>query len=136
MPTPPTIPMPGAQVRGSKTGKPIMALLDLLGRTWSLGVIWQLNQGVATFRELQLRCEKISPSLLNTRLKELKTLNLVRLTSLGYQLTEEGVELFTIIAPLGDWAGQWAKSFQEKGHHTKVHQTKSLQTAISDKGMS
>jgi DNA-binding HxlR family transcriptional regulator len=114
MSTPPTIPMPGQQVRGSKTGKPIMALLDLLGRTWALGVIWQLNQGVATFRELQQRCEKISPSLLNTRLKELKALNLVILTPSGYQLSSEGTELFTIISPMGEWAGQWAKQFQDQ----------------------
>ena len=40
-----SIPIPGAQVRGSKTGKPIMALLDLMGRTWALGIVWQLNQG-------------------------------------------------------------------------------------------
>ena len=49
------IPLPGRQVRGSTTGKPIMALLDLLGRTWSLGIIWHLHTGPATFRELQQR---------------------------------------------------------------------------------
>lgn len=103
-----SIPMPGEQVRGSQTGKPIMALLDLLGRTWALGVVWQLHQGSATFRELQQRCEQISPSLLNTRLKELKALHLVDSTSKGYQLTETGKELFSIIAPLGDWSQQWA----------------------------
>jgi DNA-binding HxlR family transcriptional regulator len=108
-----SIPMPGAEVRGSKTGKPIMALLDLLGRTWALGIIWQLQQGAATFRNLQQRCENISPSLLNTRLKELKALNLVILTPSGYQLSSAGIELFSIISPLGHWSGQWAKQFQE-----------------------
>lgn len=58
-----SIPIPGKSVRGSKTGLLIMALLDLLGRTWSLGVIWKLQGGPYTFRELQERCVSISPSI-------------------------------------------------------------------------
>jgi len=103
------IPLPGAQVRGSKTGKPIMALLDLLGRTWALGIIWNLQQGPATFRELQKRCEQISPTLLNSRLKELKALKLIDMQDAGYQLTQQGIELITIILPLGDWSQNWAQ---------------------------
>ena len=108
-----SIPIPGAQVRGSKTGKPIMALLDLLGRTWALGIVWQLNQGSATFRELQQRCENISPSLLNTRLKELKVLKLVESTPSGYQLTENGQGLFSIVSPLGEWSLLWASQIEK-----------------------
>lgn len=102
--------MPGSPVRGSTTGKPIMALMDLLGRTWALGVIWNLQQGPATFRELQQRCEKISPTLLNNRLKELKMLQLVDLHSSGYQLTSQGLGLISIIHPLGDWSKSWAET--------------------------
>ncbi len=109
-----SIPLPGAQVRGSKTGKPIMALLDLLGRTWALGLLWNLSAGPATFRELQQRCEQISPTLLNTRLKELKTLNLVEIQKSGYQLSNQGIELFAIISPLGTWSTQWAEQFVEQ----------------------
>jgi len=109
-----TIPLPGSQVRGSKTGKPIMALLDLLGRTWSLGIIWNLHSGPATFRELQQRCEKISPTLLNTRLKELKTLKLIESQQAGYQLSPQGFDLFEIISPLGDWSSQWALILKEE----------------------
>jgi DNA-binding HxlR family transcriptional regulator len=108
-----TIPLPGNQVRGSKTGKPIMALLDLLGRTWALGIIWNLQQGPATFRELQKRCERISPTLLNTRLKELKALKLIETQAAGYQLSPQGVNLFEIISPLGIWSSQWAKILKE-----------------------
>ncbi len=108
-----TLPLPGAQVRGSKTGKPIMALLDLLGRTWGLGIIWNLQQGPATFRELQQRCEQISPTLLNTRLKELKTLKLIESQESGYQLSDQGMDLFEIILPLGDWSTQWALALKE-----------------------
>ncbi|MFT6900585.1 MAG: DNA-binding HxlR family transcriptional regulator [Colwellia sp.] len=108
-----SLPIPGQQVRGSKTGKPIMALLDLLGRTWALGIVWQLSQGSATFRELQQRCEQISPSLLNTRLKELKVLQLVESTPNGYQLTLIGQGLFSIISPLGEWSLQWASQIKK-----------------------
>lgn len=75
------IPRPGTPVRGSKTGKPIMALFDLLGRSWSLGIVWQLSQGPMTFRQLQQSCETVSPTVLNRRLKELSAsgfLNAVR----------------------------------------------------------
>lgn len=107
------IPIPGTAVRGSQTGKPIMALIDQLGRTWALGIIWNLEPGPATFRELQIRCEQISPSLLNTRLKELKTLKLIEGTRQGYQLSAQGQSLFSIIAPLGQWSAQWAEQLSE-----------------------
>ena len=38
-----TTPLPGKKVRGSETGRPIMALLDLVGRRWSLRVLWELR---------------------------------------------------------------------------------------------
>ncbi|WP_286261160.1 winged helix-turn-helix transcriptional regulator [Thalassotalea atypica] len=108
------LPIPGTRVRGSATGKPIMALLDLLGRTWGLGIIWNLSEGPATFRELQQRCEKISPTLLNTRLKELKALQLVELHKEGYQLSTLGTHLFEIVLPLGDWSKQWANHLSKE----------------------
>jgi DNA-binding HxlR family transcriptional regulator len=104
-----SLPIPGEQVRGSKTGKPIMALLDLLGRTWALGIVWQLSKGNATFRQLQQRCEQISPSLL----KELKVLQLVESTPNGYQLTLTGQGLFSVISPLGEWSLQWASQIKK-----------------------
>src|SRR5208282_722599 len=33
------IPKPGSPVRGSRTGRPLMALLDLLGRRWALRIV-------------------------------------------------------------------------------------------------
>lgn len=102
-----SIPMPEQPVRGSKTGKPIMALLDLLGRTWSLGIIWNLSEQVLTFRELQTRCDGISPTLLNTRLKELRVTKIVEKTGKGYALTAIGEKLLLLIYPMGDWANEW-----------------------------
>lgn len=106
MPT--NIPTPGSPVRGSKSGKPIMALFDLLGRSWALGVIWQLSNGPMTFRQIQERCEQMSPTILNRRIKELTSSGLLERGEQGYQLTATGSELFEFLRPLGAWSQQWA----------------------------
>ncbi len=102
------IPKPGQPVRGSQTGRPIMALLDLLGRRMSLRVLWELAQvdQPLTFRELQAVAET-NPSLLNTRLKELRAAALVVHHTGGYGLSEEGKALVRLITPLHDWADAW-----------------------------
>lgn len=101
-------PKPGTPVRGSKSGKPIMALFDLLGRTWALGILWQLSDGPLTFRDLQSRCETVSPTVLNKRLKELRESLFVDRGDHGYELTPLGRDLFTKLHPLGDWSRKWA----------------------------
>jgi DNA-binding HxlR family transcriptional regulator len=110
---PDSIPTPGTPVRGSKTGKPIMALFDLLGRSWALGVIWQLSDSPATFRELQARCEGVSPTVLNKRLKELTASALIERGAQGYQLTPLGTELFTLLQPFGGWSQSWAEQITQ-----------------------
>src|SRR5882672_7980128 len=97
MPTP----KPGTRVRGSRTGKPIMALLDLLGRRWTLRILWELREGAATFRELRDRCGGVSPTVLNERLRELREAEIAELARAGdggakgedeggFRLTEHG----------------------------------------------
>lgn len=103
------IPKPGKPVRGSQTGAPIMATFDLLGRRWAMGIIWNLSKGAATFRGLQEACESISPSILNSRLKDLREAGLVDRSLDGYILTEMGKELFALLEPLGEWSIKWAK---------------------------
>jgi DNA-binding HxlR family transcriptional regulator len=103
------IPRPGQPVQGSRTGQPIMVLFDLIGRRWSMGILWNLADGNRTFRDLQARCGSASPTVLNTRLKELRAAGLVAKTPTGYGLTETGRELFSVLEPLGDWAMDWAK---------------------------
>ncbi len=105
------IPIPGQPVRGSQTGRPIMALFDLLGRSWAMGIIWNLNEGACTFRELQTRCESVSPTTLNSRLKELKQAHLIERSEKGYCLTILGKELFEMLDPLGKWSVTWAENF-------------------------
>jgi DNA-binding HxlR family transcriptional regulator len=101
-------PVPGQPVRGSKTGKPIMALFDLLGRSWALGIIWQLSDGPLTFRQIQTACENMSPTILNRRIKELTASGLVARGDQGYQLTTQGADLFVLLKPFGAWSKDWA----------------------------
>ena len=106
------VPIPGQPVRGSKSGKPIMALFDLLGRAWAMGVIWQLKSGPYTFRELRERCDDVSPTLLNRRLKELRQAQLVEHDSKGYRLTELGEMLFEVLEPFEQWSQMWAQHLE------------------------
>jgi DNA-binding HxlR family transcriptional regulator len=93
-------------VRGSRTGRPTMALLDLLGRRWALRVLWELRDGpVATFRDLQARCGDISSSVLNDRVRELREAGIVE--PADYALTGEGHELLKALGPLDAWAHKW-----------------------------
>jgi DNA-binding HxlR family transcriptional regulator len=106
-------PVPGRPVRGSRTGRPAMALLDLLGRRWALRVLWELRDGQQlTFRELQARCGEISSSVLNDRLRELREAEIVAGGAGGYRLTDDGAKLLDAIAPLDQWAKEWAKRLQ------------------------
>jgi DNA-binding HxlR family transcriptional regulator len=92
-----------------------MALLDLLGRRWSLRVLWELRDGQpSTFRDLQARCDSMSPSVLNERLGELREAGIVEASGGGYRLTGEGTFLLQSLAPLNEWAKQWAKRSDRK----------------------
>lgn len=90
-----------------------MALFDLLGRRWAMGVLWTLNkEGPCTFRQLQSLCDSVSPTVLNTRLKELRQAGLVEHSEQGYRTTPKGTELYELLVPLGAWSREWAKALE------------------------
>ena len=82
-----------------------MELLDLLGRRWSMRVIWELREGPMTFRELQAACGGISSSVLAQRLAELREAGIAGEANV---LTDDGRDLLEAYKPLGDWAKRWA----------------------------
>ena len=90
------------RVRGSRTGRPVMALLDLLGRRWTLRIVWELREDRAlTSRALRTACDEASPTVLNERLKELREAGFVELGEAGgYALTPLGKELAAQVMPL------------------------------------
>jgi DNA-binding HxlR family transcriptional regulator len=106
---------PGSPVRGSRTGKPVMALLDLVGRRWALRVVWELRSGALTSRALRDACGGVSPTVLQERTGELRAAGLVELEPQGgYALTALGRELFDKFTPLVAWAERWSAAMQ--GH--------------------
>lgn len=102
--------MAGKPVRGSRSGRPIMVLLDLLGRRWVLRILWELRGEPLNFRALQAACGGLSPSVLNQRLAELRAAALVEATEEGYRLTRQGRELFRLFGPLNQWAERWGRA--------------------------
>lgn len=103
-----SIPKPGKPVRGSRTGRPVMALLDLLGRRMALRILWELSRADAplTFRALQGAADT-NPAVLNSRLKEFRAARLVVHSGDGYSLSEQGKALLLLLLPVVDWANQW-----------------------------
>jgi DNA-binding HxlR family transcriptional regulator len=104
-------PRPGRRVRGSATGRPIMALLDLLGRRMALRIIWELREKRLTFRALQ-EAASTNPSVLNARLAELREARIVEHGPDGYGLTVRGRKLLEAFLPLHTWAEEWARMLE------------------------
>jgi len=89
--------------------RPIMVLLDLLGRRWTLRVLWELRAGEpVTYAALREASDRMSTSVLATRLKELVAAGLVEQRDGAYRLTRDGVRLLEHLGPLDDFARRWA----------------------------
>lgn len=101
---------PGEPVRHSQSGQPIMAAMDLLGRRWTLRILWSLRKGERkTSRSIQSECGISSPNVVVTRLRELRDSGIVSLEKGGgYALTILGSDLLQALAPLAEWADHWA----------------------------
>ena len=110
------VPKPGRPVRGSSTGRPLMAALDLFGRRWSLRVVWELHDGPLGFRALQQRCENMSSSVLRQRLNELTDARVVQQQpDTSYALTPLGRDAYQALRPLVRWSTRWADQLREDG---------------------
>ena len=116
--------MVSKRVRGSRTGRPIMVLLDLLGRRWTLRIVWELRDQTRRFRQLQDSIGA-SPTIINTRLAELRDAKLVELDpDSGYRLTALGEELLQLMLPLHVWSEKWARhlsGWQDAGDSKKLN---------------
>ncbi len=111
-------PSPGQDVRGSTTGRPLMAAMDLLGRRWALRILWELRVGPTGARVLQARCDGMSSSVLYDRLRDLAASGLVERTlDDQYVLSELGAALGSALKPLDAWAESWAVSLHEPPGH-------------------
>ena len=90
--------------------------IEIFNRRWSLRILWELRKATRTFRELQIACGGISPSVLNERLGELRAALLVQHEpALGYELTQHGKKLIIAARPLLRWAPDWAEAMRQSG---------------------
>jgi DNA-binding HxlR family transcriptional regulator len=107
---------PGKPARSSRSGQPIMVVLDLLGRRWALRILWDLRNGERqSFCVLQERCDISSPNVLSARLKELRHAGVIDLEDgAGYGLTQAGRDLLKAMGPLSAWADSWALNVGRK----------------------
>jgi len=97
-------------VRGSRSGRPIMVLLDLLGRRWTLRIFWELRDGALTSRALREACDDASPTIIQQRLSELRDAGFIaKREEGGYALTEQGRALCSTFMPLHHFAEKWNK---------------------------
>ncbi len=96
---------------GANSSRPIMRLLELLGRRWALRVLWELRGEALRSRALRAACDDVSPTVLQRRLDELREAGLVDLNQeQGYCLTRLGRELLEAFSPLYKFAEKWAKN--------------------------
>jgi DNA-binding HxlR family transcriptional regulator len=91
--------------------RPIMALLDLLGRRWALRVLWEVHErGPLGFAELQAHSDGISPSVLSQRLKDLVEAGLLVPGDDGrYAPGRDAEQLARILLDLDAWAKRWKR---------------------------
>lgn len=103
--------------------RPVMAVLDLLGRRWALRILWELRDGPQTFRPLQTLCGGISPTVMSKRLAELRDAKIIaRGQGEGYSITSEGLRVCSALMQLNNWANEMAKpgSFDAGGADSGV----------------
>ena len=91
-----------------------MALFDLIGRRWTLRIVWELHETdrPLKFRELRTACGEVSSSVLTRRLHELADAQVVIHTGEGYALTATGQGLVVSLRPILRWADDWARELE------------------------
>jgi DNA-binding HxlR family transcriptional regulator len=76
--------------------------------------LWERREGPLPFRVLQQRCDGMSSSVLNQRLRELRAAGIVEGGDRGYRLTSEGQRLLDAFRPINAWAERWASRSRDR----------------------
>jgi DNA-binding HxlR family transcriptional regulator len=88
-----------------------MAAMDLLGRRWSLRILWELRTDPLGAREVLARCDGLSSSVLYDRFRELTDARLVEQTADStYRLTSLGHSVGVALEPLDAWSKKWDRA--------------------------
>jgi DNA-binding HxlR family transcriptional regulator len=94
--------------RDSTTDRALAELFTLIGRRWTLRILWELRERTLSFNDLRRAVGGMSQSVLVTRLTELFGAGLVADVAGGYRLTPDGESLAREIGHLDGWAARWA----------------------------
>ncbi len=101
---PPTPHRPAPRPTPGPTDPRFAELLDLLGRRWTLRILWELRSGPKPFNALRKSAGGLSQSVLVTRLTELFGAGLVADVDGGYRLTPRGAGLAVQLTHLAEWS--------------------------------
>jgi DNA-binding HxlR family transcriptional regulator len=99
---------------------PVAKAAEILGDPWSILIVREMLLGGDRFNRLQRGLPRISPTVLNTRLKELEANDVIakRPVSGGrrheYRLTPAGRELSALIDAYATWGMRWARDAMEQ----------------------
>jgi DNA-binding HxlR family transcriptional regulator len=94
---------------------PVAKSAEILGDPWSILIVRELLLGSNRFNLLQKGLPRISPTVLNTRLKELEARGIIikrrqkNARGHDYLLTPAGRELSAVIDSLAVWGMRWAR---------------------------
>ncbi len=94
---------------------PVAKSAEILGDPWSILIVRELLLGSNRFNLLQKGLPRISPTVLNTRLKELEARGVIikrrqkNARGHDYLLTPAGRELSNVIDSLAVWGMRWAR---------------------------
>jgi DNA-binding HxlR family transcriptional regulator len=95
--------------RDSMTDRQLAELFELLGRRWTLRILWELRSRTLAFNDLRRAVGGMSQSVLVTRLTELFGAGLIADVPGGYRLTSRGDSLVAQLQPVSDWASRWGE---------------------------
>ena len=108
--------MPSAQT-------PLAAALERVGDRWSLLLIEALLEGPRRFGELSESVTGIAPNILADRLRRMEGERIVRATPYSerpprftYALTDEGLELASVLRLLADWGSRGSAHAEPMRH--------------------
>jgi len=100
---------------------PVSKAASVLCERWTLQIIREMLMGVTRFSEFQRYLPKISPALLNSRLKTLEEQDIIikkkipGKSGFEYQLTAAGNGLKPLIIEFGKWGMNWAFDRVQEG---------------------
>jgi DNA-binding HxlR family transcriptional regulator len=92
---------------------PISRATSMLGERWTIQIIREMFLGASRFSEFQKYLPKISPSLLNSRLKMLVEQDIIMRKKVPekrgyeYHLTASGKALAPVLSEIGKWGMRW-----------------------------